>query len=291
MSRIAGFTLAVALISIGSAHADDAAKKIYAQELVDQTVAKHPDVAAIEMHVTPPKAADNIVIAAYKGHLGEKADDEDLAVIATGKSNVGLNKAGDRIEVNEVLLDASRRPVGSIGIAFAYKPGDDKGAAKKKAEAIRDEIARRISHVANLMETTPVDASIPTHTFAQQLVDQALNANPDIVIIAMHVPAPTNAKYPIVASNIGRIGKQADEDDMEVINTAKPRLEVNETGDRFESEGALHDASGKVIGAVGVVFPYKKGQDQAPLHQRAEAIRATMAKQIARVDKLLQPAP
>ncbi|MBN8886171.1 MAG: hypothetical protein J0I77_10650 [Rudaea sp.] len=288
MFRIASLLATLAVFA--TAHAGEAQKKIYAQELVDRAAAAHPQVIAIEMHVTPPKSAANIVIAARNGHLGEKADQEDLDVIASGKVSAALNKAGDRYEVNQRLLDASRRTVGSLGIAFAYHRGDDQAALRKQAEEIRDRIARRISHLANLMEDTPVDASIPTSSFAQKLVDDMLDANKDLVIVAVHAPAPSNAKYPIIASNIGRIGKAADEDDMSVITTGEPRLEVNDSGDRFESEGVLRDAGGKVIGAVGIVFPYKKGDDQQALHRRAETLRGSMAARITGVDRLLQPA-
>ena len=289
MLRIATLFAAFAAAA-ASVHAAGAPDKIYAQELVDLAVAAHPEIAQVEMHVTPPKAADNVVVAAYNGHLGEKADAEDLEVIKTGKPSAGVNEAGDRYEVNLPLLDASRRTVGGIGIAFKYKAGDDEAALDRKAAEIRDRLARRISHVANLMEKTPVDPAVPTHTLAQKLVDDALDANKDIVIIAIHAAAPSNPEYPIVASNIGRIGKHADEDDLGVIKTGTPRLEVNESGDRFESEGVLHDAGGKVIGAVGIVFPYKKGDDQQALHKRAESLRGAMAAQIASTDKLLQPA-
>jgi hypothetical protein len=289
MFRIA--SLLVAFAAFASAHAAEAPKKIYAQELVNQAVAGHAEIAGVEVHVTPPKEPDNVVIAAYNGHLGEKADPEDLEVIKSGKPSTGLNQAGDRYEVNLPLLDASHRTVGSIGIAFKYKVGDDKAALDKKAADIRDRMARRISHVANLVEKTPFDAAVPTHTFAQKLVDDMLDANKDIIIIAIHAAAPSNPEYPIVASNIGRIGKHADEDDLGVVKTGTPRLEVNETGDRFESEGVLHDAGGKVIGTVGIVFPYKKGDDQQALHKRAESLRMAMAAQIASADKLLQPAP
>jgi hypothetical protein len=275
-----------------SAQAADAAKKVYAQELVEKAVAGHPEIAEVEIHATPPKSVDNIVIAAYNGHLGQKADPEDLDVIKTGKPSTGLNQAGDRYEVNLPLFDASHRTVGGIGIAFKYKAGADKAALDKQAADIRDRMARRISHVANLLEKVPYDAAaVSANTLAQKLVDEALEANKDIVIIAMHAAAPGNAEYPIVASNIGRIGKHADEDDMGVIKSGKPKLEINETGDRFESLGVLHDAGGKLVGAVGVVFPYKKGDDQQAMHRRAEALRGAMAAQIPSADKLVQAAP
>ncbi|GAA0713803.1 hypothetical protein GCM10009105_17570 [Dokdonella soli] len=294
MLRVAALASALFILTPGVVApvlAAEPPRKIYAQELVDQIVAAHPEIAVVAMHVKPPKASDNVIIASNIGRIGKKADADDQRVIDTGMPNLSVNKAGDRYEVELVMKDASHRPIGAIGIVFPYKAGDDRNALQKKAEKIRDDLARRISHVANLMENYLFDASVPTHTFAQHLVDTALDANGDIIIIAMHVATKSNASYPIIASNIGRIGKKADEDDMDVIKTGKPKLEINETGDRFESEGVLHDAGGKVIGAVGVVFPYKKGDDQEALHKKADEVRDAMARQIATVDALLQPAP
>lgn len=284
--------LLAAFVAAGAAGAAEAPKKIYAQELVDRAVAGHPEIAEIEIHAALAKNEDSVVIAAYHGHLGQKADTEDLEVIRTGKPSTGLNKTGDRYEVNLPLLDASRRTVGGIGVAFKYKPGDDRAGLDRQAAELRDRLARHISHVANLSEKVPYDpAAVPAGTLAQKLVDDVLETNKDLVIIAVHAAAPGNAEYPIVASNIGRIGKHADEDDMSVIRTGTPKLEVNESGDRFESLGVLHDAHGKVIGAVGIVFPYKNGDDRQAMHQRAERLRGAMAAQIPSADKLVQPLP
>src|ERR1700686_2541451 len=63
--------------------------------------------------------------------------------------------------------------------------------------------------------------------YAQKLVDEALTKHPDVVILVMHVTPPGSAENVIVASNIGRYGKKADEDDLRVIETGKPNLEVN----------------------------------------------------------------
>ena len=106
--------------------------------------------------------------------------------------------------------------------------------------------------------------------------------------MAFHVASPTDPEYPIIASNIGRIGKKADEDDMRVINTGKPNLEVNKTGDRFEVELALREASGKQIGAAGIVFNYKAGDNKKALQHKAEAIAKEMQMQITTKAKLFE---
>ena len=117
----------------------------------------------------------------------------------------------------------------------------------------------------------------PTYTtpapFAQKLVDDALAKHPEIILIAIHAQPPGH-KNVIVASNFGRIGKIGDEDDMRCIHTGKANLEVN--GPHYEVELILQDASGKTIGALGVVFNYKDGTDKEALQKIAETTRDEM---------------
>lgn len=125
--------------------------------------------------------------------------------------------------------------------------------------------------------------------FAQKLVDDALAKHKDVIILAMHVTPPGQTENVIIASNIGRIGKKADEDDLRVIETGKPNLEVNKKGDHFEVELVIQDQQGKTIGAMGVVFMYKDGDDKAALQKKAEEVRDEMRAQIPRLEKLFEP--
>ena len=253
--------LTVAAAAFGlPALADAPPAKTYAQALVERTVAAHTDLAVLALHVTPPKSAENVIIASNIGRIGKKADEDDLRVIKTGTPNKAVNKAGDHYEVELPLLDANRRRIGAAGIVFHYKEGDDKAKLDKEAEAIRDSLARRISHIGNLVEPASFDAAIPSDSYGQQLVDQLLDKHPNLVILALHAPTPGNKDYPIVASNIGRLGKKADEDDMHVITSGEPKLEFNETKDRYEVEEPLLDGSGATIGAVWGIIPSATGR-------------------------------
>jgi hypothetical protein len=273
-------------------YAQQTPAKIYAQQLVDEAIKRHTDVLVLAMHVTPPSSSDNVIIASNIGRIGKKADEDDLAVIKTGTPKLEVNKTGDRFEVELPLLDASRRSIGALGVVFPYKAGDDKAKRQQQAEQIRDELARRISHVENLMEPPQVDAQTPTNTYAQKLVDEMLAKYPELVILVMHVTPPDkpDTDNVILGSSIGRIGKKADEDDLRVIRTGKTNLEVNTTGERFEVELALQDKAGKTIGALGVVFPYKAGDDKAKRQKQAEQIRDELRKKIPSAAKLFEPA-
>jgi len=128
----------------------------------------------------------------------------------------------------------------------------------------------------------------PAKTYAQKLVDEALRKHRELLILVMHVTPPNSAENVIIASNIGRIGNKADEDDLRVINTGKTNLEVNAKGDHFEVELVLEDASGKNIGALGTVFAYKDGGDKASLQKAAEKIRDELRTQIPSKEKLFE---
>jgi len=143
------------------------------------------------------------------------------------------------------------------------------GLALTSAQETREQAIAGMRHV----DAKELD---PTYTkpapYAQKLVEDALASHPEVILIAIHAQPPGH-KNLIVASNFGRIGKIGDEDDLRCIRTGKSNLELNSTGKHFEDELILLDASGKTIGALGVVFNYKPGDDKAAMAKLAEQIR------------------
>ncbi len=270
-------------------HAQEARANNYAQSLIDRALAKHPEVATLAMHVTPPNSSDNVIIASNFGRIGKKADDDDLAVIKSGQPKAEVGKNGDRFSVELPLQDVSGDTVGALAVAFPYKAGDDKAEFLKLAEVVRDELRRRITNAGNLAEAFPYSAT-PTNTYAQKLVDETMASHPDLQILALHITPPNSSDNIILASTIGRIGKKGDEDDLEVIKTGKPILEVHISGKRFETELQLHDRNGKTIGAVSTVFAYKPGDDKSQFQKRGEMIRSEIEKKIPSLAKLVEPA-
>ncbi|HTU45548.1 MAG TPA: hypothetical protein VMA34_16475 [Terracidiphilus sp.] len=123
--------------------------------------------------------------------------------------------------------------------------------------------------------------------FAQKLVNHALARHPEILLMAIHAQPPGHGNV-IVASDFGRIGKRGDEDDMRCIHTGKPNLEVN--GPHFEDELALKDAAGRTVGALGVVFNYKPGEDKERLIRIANEVAREMQRQLPDAARLFGPA-
>jgi hypothetical protein len=128
----------------------------------------------------------------------------------------------------------------------------------------------------------------PEKIYAQALVNRIVQKYPDLQVVALHVTPPNESENVIIASNIGRIGKKADAEDLHVIETGETLAKVNKNGDRFEVELPLLDASRKPIGALAIVFPYKAGDDPSMFKKRAEKIRDELAGEIPRAAKLME---
>lgn len=127
------------------------AKTTYAQQLVDELAARHPDVVRIGMHVTPPNKADNIIIACnVPERIGQKSDPEDLKAMNSGQPVV--MKEGENFDVTLPLHNASGKAIGAIGLTFKPLPGENEKDAARRAQAIAHEIERQIASTSQLFK-------------------------------------------------------------------------------------------------------------------------------------------
>ena len=253
----------------------------YGRELLLEVSRAHPELLAASISAKPPKGSEVVVVASTDPQAAlARTDAAGLAASVSAATVSAVSPSGDRLEVRLPLQDVSGDAIGALHLSYAYHAGDDRAALEHRAQGVRDFLHRRISHAGNLLDPYPYEPEAPANTYAQRLVDEFLERYPQIEILAIHATPPDSDYNIIAGSNIGRLGKKADNDDMRCVFTGKPNLEVNSTGKRFESEMQLHDRAGRVIGAVGVVFAYKKGDDQEALHARAEKIKVELEKKI-----------
>jgi hypothetical protein len=127
--------------------------------------------------------------------------------------------------------------------------------------------------------------------FAQTLVNEQIAKHPELLILGMHAPKPGAKDSHMIASNLDRIGKEDDEDDLAVAKERKTILAPNmKEPDKFEVAVPLKDASGKVIGSLSTVFKYAPGDDEVKMHQAALAIRDEVARKIPSVAALFKSA-
>ena len=261
--------------------------KIYAQELIEETLVRNPEVLELTMHVAP-KGSDNVVIASNRKTIGVKSGPDDLAVIDSGRPRWKIGSGGDRFESEFVLMDMTGDTVGAIEIVLPFYKGADASLSQIKAEQIRNALRRRIINIGNLMDPVPYVQNFNASPFGQKLIDETMEIHPELLVLVMHVLSQNGSDYPIIASSIGRIGKKADEGDRQVAEGGAPILGTyGASKNRFGIELPLRDVSGKVIGALSTGFSYKEGDDQQVLLQSAQQIEAALSKQIPSLAKLL----
>lgn len=125
--------------------------------------------------------------------------------------------------------------------------------------------------------------------YAQSLVDDILTEHPEVLVIGLHVTAPGAKDNTMIATNLDRIGKLSDDDDLKVTATGEPIAEPAKG--RFESLVALKTRDGKIIGAAGIVVMWKDGTDTSGFLPAANAIRDELASRIPSLEALFEPAP
>ena len=131
-----------------SAAASNGKRRIFAQVLVENAVAKHAELAGSELGTTPPDGHDCVTIAATDvKEMGDKCDKGELAVMKTGKPTV--EKESDGYDVT-LPLHASGKTIGIIGMDF--KLDQKEAGLVDRAKAIAKEMEDQIPAKSKLFE-------------------------------------------------------------------------------------------------------------------------------------------
>ena len=247
--------------------------KIYAQELVDRSIAQHADLRTAAIYATPPKAATAAIVASNIGRIGKPAEAADLEVIAGGHPRVVAANAHDRIEIELPLHDAAGQTIGALDLVWLCPAGCNRNAFEKNAAAVRDALARRILNLANLFEPFPYVPSATTRSRAQTLIEDAIRRHPDVTVLALRAKLPPGNELVLLGSTFGRHGKPADADDMKVLDAPAPITGLYSNGKRFGVDLPVRDRSGAAVGTMNVGYAYRDGEDKKALEAKAVALR------------------
>src|SRR5229473_8538201 len=70
------------------------AARTFAQELVDNALARHPELLGLDIHSTPPNGSQSAIIASKDpSRIGLKTDPDLLEVLRTGRPEVEATSA------------------------------------------------------------------------------------------------------------------------------------------------------------------------------------------------------
>ena len=126
--------------------------------------------------------------------------------------------------------------------------------------------------------------------YAQQLVNGLMAAHPELLVVGFHCVPPGEKEQVMIATNLDRIGKADDEDDVAVFKERKIILVPNaKESNKFEVQINMIDAAGRIIGAYGLVFRYQAGDDEVELLRQAKAIRRDLGQKIPSLEALFAP--
>ena len=135
--------------------------KIYAQQLADETMAKHPELLSVTLHGVPPGMTDTYTMFAgsYLDRIGNPDDPDDIDVSKKGITIVDPRwhrtaDAAPKFVILEPLRDAQGANIGLIVYAFKVPTESNAGERKFYSQALdlRDALAKRIPSYAALFQ-------------------------------------------------------------------------------------------------------------------------------------------
>ena len=136
------------------------ARKIYAQALSDEIMAKHPELQSVTFHGVPPGLSKvyTMFAGSYPERIGNPDDPDDIDVIEKGITILDprwhrFKDTVKRVVVQEPLRDKSGENIGLI--VFAYKTANGSKGERFYINAaldLRDQLQPQIPNYAALFE-------------------------------------------------------------------------------------------------------------------------------------------
>lgn len=129
------------------------AKKIYAQQLSDETMKAHPELLSVTLHGVPPGMHEiyTMFAGSYPDRIGNPDDPDDIDVSKKGITIVDprWNRTKDPAPKFVVLMPLRDRSGSNVGlVVYAFKVAVESNAGERKfylaALNLRDALARRI---------------------------------------------------------------------------------------------------------------------------------------------------
>jgi hypothetical protein len=131
------------------------ASRIYAQKLVEETLAAHPELMGLEFATTPPGKIQCVTIASNETKaVGEKCDKDEFTATKTNKPLVEKEKENGK-EVYDVTIpihDANGKIIATAGIDFKPEPNQSDAQVTERSQQIARELESKVKSKEKLFE-------------------------------------------------------------------------------------------------------------------------------------------
>jgi hypothetical protein len=130
----------------------------------------------------------------------------------------------------------------------------------------------------------------PAWTYAQRLVDETVARYRSVTSVELAL-VRDGACLTVAATAPEDIGEQCDADELDPIRTGAPAVDEPTREDPvYDITQALHDSTGRVIGAVGMDIVPEAGMDRAAVLRLAHRVLAELERRIPSAERLGEPA-
>ena len=129
--------------------------KIFAQKLVEDTLAAHPEITGLELDGTPPSKSKCVTIASTEAKgIGEKCDKDEHTAMKTDKPFVEKEqeKGKEVYDVTIPIHDSEGKIIATAGITFKPEPAQREEKIVERAQQIAKELESKIKSKEKMFE-------------------------------------------------------------------------------------------------------------------------------------------
>jgi hypothetical protein len=125
---------------------------------------------------------------------------------------------------------------------------------------------------------------------AQDLVTRFLAAHGDVLSAVELALIAKGTCRTVAATHVEDVGERCDDDERTAMRSGRPYVEAPTRADPiYDVTQALHDANGKLIGAVGMDLKPLAGDTRDAVVARAAEMRRLIEAEITSTEALLRP--
>jgi len=142
-------------LSLSARNNKNVSPKIFAQKIVDDTLAAHPEIEGLELSATPPNKSDCVTIASNDlKEIGEKCDKEDRTAMKTNLPFVEKETENGKkvFAVTLPIHDGSGQIIGTAGIDFRRDSESEEAKVTERAKEIGAELEAKLKSKEKMFE-------------------------------------------------------------------------------------------------------------------------------------------
>jgi hypothetical protein len=137
---------AVALAA--AARPGSGAEKIFAQRVVDEIKAAHPEITSLELAARQPGKGCVTIAATEAKEIGQKCDQDELTVWKTNRPFV--EQETQEFDVTIPIHDAAGHTIATAGMDFQRQPNRSKASVTGEALKIGAELQQKLRSESDL---------------------------------------------------------------------------------------------------------------------------------------------